>query len=91
MGPSPRRNAIALVLGVVLGVALEPALARADMRVLASNVPEYPRDRVVKGDTIKKLAPGQWVRVLVLEDKTTRTFGTLPMSPNQSLGTRDSK
>jgi hypothetical protein len=91
MRPDRKRKPATLIAAAALGATLASAPARADMRVLSSNDPAYPRDLVVKGDTILNLAPGHWVKVLMLEDKTTRTFGTLPKSPEQNLGTRQPK
>ena len=72
------------------GFALAVSPARADMQVLGSNIAEYPRGMVVKGNTINNLQQGQWVHVLMLEDHTTRLFGNRPPPPIDG-GTRDNR
>jgi hypothetical protein len=69
----------------ILGLSVP--VARADMKVLDSNVSRYPRDLVVAGNVIEDLRPGEWVRVLILEMNATKVFGD-PFRGRQGLGTR---
>jgi hypothetical protein len=69
------------------GLAFTASPARADMQVLDSNVAKYPRDTLIKGNAIGGLGPREWVRVRMLEDNSTKEFGSPPPF-RQGLGTR---
>jgi hypothetical protein len=66
------------VVALSIGLALAASSARADMQVLDSNVAKYPREALIKGNTISDLGPRQWVRVRMLQDNSTQEFGTQP-------------
>jgi len=70
-----------------IGLAFAASPARADMQVLDSNVPKYPRDALIKGNAISDLGPREWVRVRILEDNSTQEFG-IPPPLRPGLGTR---
>jgi hypothetical protein len=77
----------AIVLAVVLATSGRSACA--DMRVLDSNTLKHQRDQIIKGNTISNLGPCEWVRVLMLENHTTKFFGERPRHRGEPpIGTR---
>jgi hypothetical protein len=82
-----RPDLCACTIAAAIGIASMASSARADMQVLSSNVAKYQRGTVISGNAIEDLETGEWVRVRMLEDNTTRVFGA-PLPAHRGLGTR---
>jgi hypothetical protein len=79
---------IGLVALGALSFALLAYPARADMEVLESNVPRYPRGQRLEGKTIGPLRPGEHVKVLILEENKTHLFEGDPPWKRTEFGIR---
>lgn len=72
-----------------ISCALVAVPAHADMRVLDSNVPRFPRDMQIEGKSIDSLHSGEWVKVLIIEENKTQIFqGATPPWRRPGFGTR---